>query len=370
MIDRLNFLHFNTKLQNVSDEGQFIVTVLTYFYKKFYRFCFGKWYYFDVHSWKTRCSYKVMKKLFSSLSKTLLTIESNSKTVIDGKIYYSKSAIDTMTRIKSTLSKSFDYYLNSCDIDLKLEKAFNDPTFAESLDSNSSLLGFKNGIFDAKIMRLRNETPEDLIFKSTTYKYKEFNPNSPTVKKLTTLLNQWLGENVDYFMSDLFRIIFGMTTMHHVFWLGDGNNGKTSAKKIIFGALGNYCGEIGYFPDSEESTDLILSALNKCRLVFLEDGKYINNYTNNALLKSLGCCTLDRKSNNSPSNHPFTLIQINNAFNHPAGYASKVVHWDSTFVNHLSEPNDSDENKYKSNPKLIHKIKKYKKEFMWLLLNQ
>ena len=70
---------------------------------------------------------------------------------------------------------------------------FHEREFADMLDSNVNLIGFKNGVYDLERREFRDGYPDDNIFFNTGINYKEFEETTDIlVKQVRTFLAQVL----------------------------------------------------------------------------------------------------------------------------------------------------------------------------------
>ena len=64
------------------------------------------------------------------------------------------------------------------------DRLFNDPDFELKLDNNPDIIGFTNGVFDLKEIKLRSGLPSDYISLNVGYDYKVFNETDPIVQNV------------------------------------------------------------------------------------------------------------------------------------------------------------------------------------------
>lgn len=126
---------------------------------------------------------------------------------------------------------------------------FYDQRFFKSLDSNTHLLCFNNGVFDFNDGSFRRGLPEDYISKTTGINYTPIDQ----VKKLreyselNTFLDQLFPDpNLrKYQMDFMASLCVGGNENHQMcFWLGTGANGKTALVTLLEKAFGEYKGTV------------------------------------------------------------------------------------------------------------------------------
>ena len=122
-------------------------------------------------------------------------------------------------------------------------EVFYDKRFKEKLDNNTSLICFKNGVYDLKTHTHRAGRPEDFISKTLPIDYKEFSPADEKVQEIYQFLEQVFPDKSirQYFMKTSSEAFIGGNHRKIVvFWTGEGDNGKSVTQSFfekLFGPL-------------------------------------------------------------------------------------------------------------------------------------
>jgi P4 family phage/plasmid primase-like protien len=121
-------------------------------------------------------------------------------------------------------------------------EVFYDHRFRAKLDMDPYLIAFKNGVYDLKLNIFRAGRPEDFLSKSLPINYRVFTELDEKVQAVHTFLEQVFPDKSlrNYFMdnsSDIF--VGGNHEKIVIFWLGDGDNGKSVTQAFFEQMLGN-----------------------------------------------------------------------------------------------------------------------------------
>lgn len=120
-------------------------------------------------------------------------------------------------------------------------EVFYNKKFREKLDADPYLIGFKNGVYDLKSNIFRNGKPEDYISKSLAIDYREYNEDDEEVHEVHSFLEKVFPDKSvrNYFMDNSSDIFVGGNHQKVViFWLGEGDNGKSVTQSIFEKMLG------------------------------------------------------------------------------------------------------------------------------------
>lgn len=120
-------------------------------------------------------------------------------------------------------------------------EVFYNKKFREKLDADPYLIGFKNGVYDLKSNIFRNGKPEDYISKSLAIDYREYNEDDEEVHDVYSFLEKVFPDKSvrNYFMDNSSDIFVGGNHQKVViFWLGEGDNGKSVTQSIFEKMLG------------------------------------------------------------------------------------------------------------------------------------
>ena len=120
---------------------------------------------------------------------------------------------------------------------------FYEPGFTEKLDSNPSLLGFENGVYDLETDEFRQGRPEDYVSLSTGINYIEYDQDNPYISQVMNFMEKVLtNENVRKYVMTLFASILDGKNRDEKFhmWTGSGSNGKSKIVELFQYAIGDY----------------------------------------------------------------------------------------------------------------------------------
>lgn len=120
---------------------------------------------------------------------------------------------------------------------------FTDERFEEKLDSNPSLLGFENGVYDLRLHEFRDGSPDDYISYGTNRYYFPFNPDSIEAKEIEDFLAQvFTTECVRKFVKDVLASVIDGGVRHEKFYVltGSGSNSKSKLIDLFQQAIGDY----------------------------------------------------------------------------------------------------------------------------------
>lgn len=149
------------------------------------------WYEFQGHGWVLLDSaYTLKERIPSEVVKEFFVLHSSHIASAGGSL-----AVDQDEHIKQSgkIQKLYDKLKNNGFQKQVVESCtskFYDKKFEETLNTNPLLLGFKNGVYDLEKGRFRNGTPDDLISMNTGYSYKQFDQNSPEIKRVEKYFSQ------------------------------------------------------------------------------------------------------------------------------------------------------------------------------------
>ncbi len=204
------------------------------------------WYQFKDHRWneiddainlRKKLSDEVVikyEKLNTFLAKKIETTHDNA----EKDVYMAKQKI-ILKIISSLRTTSFKKnVIHECN------ELFHDSKFEEKLDTNVSLLGFENGVYDLDSFVFRDGLPEDYIKFSTKINYEEYDEDEEEMVDVVTFLSQVLPKkNIrEYVLKLLGSFLSGKTNSEkfHI-WTGCGGNGKSKLIELFEYAFGDYC---------------------------------------------------------------------------------------------------------------------------------
>lgn len=120
---------------------------------------------------------------------------------------------------------------------------FYDSKFEDKLDSNVSLIGFENGIYDLEKEEFRDGRPDDYVTLSTKVDYIKWNEKNPYHSKIMTFFSQVIPNPKvrEYFITVLATCVGGETKEEKFYvFTGSGSNGKSLTNDLMKYALGEY----------------------------------------------------------------------------------------------------------------------------------
>lgn len=120
-------------------------------------------------------------------------------------------------------------------------EVFYDKRFKDRLNKNPMLIGFKNGIYDLELNKLRAGCPEDFISKCLPIEYREFSETDEEILQVKDFLNKVFPDSeVRKYFLDIYSDIFvgGNTYKKVYFWTGEGDNGKSITQTFFEKMLG------------------------------------------------------------------------------------------------------------------------------------
>jgi P4 family phage/plasmid primase-like protien len=116
--------------------------------------------------------------------------------------------------------------------------------FEEKLDSNTSLIGFENGIYDLDDHEFRDGRPEDYISFTTGINYIPYDEKHPIIYSINTYLAQVLvSRKVREYVLKLFSTFISGNVKEQKFyiWTGSGSNSKSKLVELFEKSFGDYC---------------------------------------------------------------------------------------------------------------------------------
>lgn len=116
--------------------------------------------------------------------------------------------------------------------------------FEEKLDSNPSIIGFENGVYDLEEHEFRDGTPEDYISFSTNIDYIPYDDDHEHTRAIKRYLEQVLSnEKVRNYVLKLFATFISGNIKEQKFyiWTGSGSNSKSKLVELFEKSLGDYC---------------------------------------------------------------------------------------------------------------------------------
>jgi len=128
------------------------------------------------------------------------------------------------------------------------KELFHDQEFLDNLDSDKSIMGFENGVYDLKKKEFRDGLPNDNLSMTTGYDFiDDFTESDDLVKNVRGFINQVLPVKQvrEYAMRVMASCLSGENRDESFnLWTGSGGNGKSKIIDLISLALGDYACEL------------------------------------------------------------------------------------------------------------------------------
>lgn len=206
------------------------------------------WYEFKNHRWHSSDSGYVLKmrmsnevwKQFVRIAKDYAVASLEEEDPEEAERLNKKAS--TYHKIASSLKNQTqkNNYLKECS------ELFYREKFEDKLDSNCTLIGFENGVFDLETYEFREGHPDDYISFSTNIDYIKYDDKCEVNKEIMTFLGQILPkeEMREYFLKLFSSFLSGKITSEkfHIF-TGTGANGKSKVIELYQNSFGDYCGQ-------------------------------------------------------------------------------------------------------------------------------
>lgn len=203
----------------------------------------GVWYEFQGHRWvEIESGYTLHTKISEELTKEFAYLNSS---------LYAESATKEGPERENLLKRAN----NITKIILNLKKSgfkgrvleecariFYDVNFEEKLDSNKSLIGFNNGVYDLQQGCFREGTPDDYVTFTVGYDYVHYTMDHPFVKGIEDFFKKTQQE-VDmreYILILLSSYLDGFTKQQKfIIWTGSGCHIKGTKIMMSDGSIKN-----------------------------------------------------------------------------------------------------------------------------------
>lgn len=204
------------------------------------------WYHFKNHRWHVSDSgYALRMRISTEVAKEYsneafnwqrkASIAATEKDLKEGQDM-AKRCNEICFKLRQTSYK--DNIMKEC------AELFYQEKFEEKLDSNTSLIGFNNGVFDIDIMEFREGHPEDYISFTTGNNYVDYDPTHPHMQAIFTYLDQVLPkQHVRDYVMKLFASMLNGAIKEQKFyiWTGSGSNSKSKLVELFEKSFGDYC---------------------------------------------------------------------------------------------------------------------------------
>lgn len=207
--------------------------------KEWYQFCGNKWHQIDDGVFlREKISGEIVKKYYEigrSIWEELKDCQDKSKEqMLQAKL---KQVNKMIGNLKSATYKN--------NVMREAMEVFYDAKFKERLDADPSVFAFMNGVYDFRIDNgkggFRKGRPEDYVSKCAPISYIEYSGEEEIVQDIHTFLEQiFPDKSLRKYFLDIYSEVFigGNNEKIVVFWLGEGDNGKTIMQTIFEKMLG------------------------------------------------------------------------------------------------------------------------------------
>lgn len=237
-------------LRSISDTDYDIAVVICKMFQHRYRCASTKhhtWYEFKNHRWQevekgyTLFYRDIPTLLFAEYMKAIQKETQRSLMTTD------QIESDRISKNVEVLAKIQRKFKSTNFVKDKMYKECSgmlyEPKFEDKLDSNPSLIGFENGVYDLDEGEFREGRPEDYVSFSTGINYIEYDSENPYVDEVRNFISQVLVDDEvrEYAMTLFASMLHGENRDEnfHV-WTGSGSNGKSKFVELFQLAIGEY----------------------------------------------------------------------------------------------------------------------------------
>lgn len=204
------------------------------------------WYEFKNHRWiASDCGFGLRSKISDEVWREYH----------QAAIEYTQSAISTTDPNQQSRFQDLAKKMNEIAIKLRTTtfkenlmkecaELFYVEKFEEKLDSNPSLIGFNNGVYDMTTLEFREGRPDDFISYTTRNNYVEYNPDHPAILGINNYLSQVLTKSHirDYVLKLFASFLNGAIKEQKFYiWTGSGSNSKSKLVELFEQSFGDYC---------------------------------------------------------------------------------------------------------------------------------
>jgi P4 family phage/plasmid primase-like protien len=204
------------------------------------------WYEFRDHRWResdSACSLrrKISTEVFQEYCKEIAAVSLRAASCDDED--KAKQAMELAKKLQN-VSMQLKQATFKDNVMRECAELFKRDRFEEQLDSDCSLLGFENGVYDLERHEFREGRPDDHVSFSTGVNYIPYVEDHPTVKDIHRFWSQVLpaGDVREYVLKTLASCLSGHTAQERFnIWTGSGCNGKSISVDLFERSLGDYC---------------------------------------------------------------------------------------------------------------------------------
>lgn len=199
------------------------------------------WYEFQGHRWvNVEGGYTLSTKLSEDITKefailnTVCMQQYSSRTGSDKDSFIKRSTniLKIMTNLKKSGFK--DRVIKEC------KGMFYDSTFEEKLDSNKTLIGFDNGVYDLESRKFRPGCPDDMLSLTVGYDYENYSMDHEYVVGIQDFFSKVQRETDmrDYILTLMASYLDGYTKDEKfILWTGSGCHAAGTQIMMFDGSL-------------------------------------------------------------------------------------------------------------------------------------
>lgn len=258
---------------------------------------------------------------------------------------------------------------------------FDSTHFEEILDTQTHLIGLKNGVYDLNTCTFREARCEDYISISTENDYEEYHWTDHVIEEIMEFIKQILPTKAvrEYVLQILASFLNGTIEHEHFhMWIGSGGNGKSKLIELFEYAFGRYCSKLSISALTQKRVSSSaptpeIARLRGKRFVVLQEPNE-NETLQVGIMKEMtgGDKIVARSLNKEPIEFKpqfkmiLTCNQLPKVPSDDAGTwrRIRVVNFTSKF---RDNPDPQKPNEFKLDSKLGDKLRIWGKPFFWIL---
>lgn len=236
--------------KSMSDTDYDIAMVICRMFRHRFRCASAKhqtWFEFKNHRWREiERGYTLFYKLIPTVlfDEYMKAIQKETQRALNTQDDREKEVIAKNIEVLNKIQRKFkstnfvkDKMYKECS------GLFYEPNFEDKLDSNPSLIGFENGVYDMEANEFREGRPEDYVSFSTGINYLEYDPENPYIEQVNDFVSKVLThEEVREYVLTLFASMLDGNNRDEKFhiWTGSGSNGKSKIVELFQQTIGDY----------------------------------------------------------------------------------------------------------------------------------
>lgn len=253
--------------------------------------------------------------------------------------------------------------------------------FEEKLDSNTKLIGMKNGVYDLNYHCFRQGRCDDYISMSTKNDYFEYTWETPVVAEIMLFVQQVLPRKSvrDYVLKIFASCLDGSTGQEKFYiFLGCGGNGKSKIMELLQMTIGDYAGTLSVSaitqnrPPSNAPTPELMRLKGRRFVSIQEPNKKEELQVGRVKELTGGDTIIARSLNKEPIEYKpqFKMfLSCNHCPKVPPDDGGiwrriRLIHFTSKFVDN---PNPDDATEFPRDYELHIKMQNWKEAFFWIL---